>query len=453
MPYRYECACCGEEVYIAAMDSEKMIPHFRHRSGNNETDCELYIRNNSGGKIGSVSPRSKHERVEIYFDLNTKLFLLSVCYSEKEIENCEKAAAILEIKTWPGKEMVYSASVNFRNFYPDAPELISLSQFSRYYVVSNTQQNISRKYDFFTNYNQFPLVFKLLSNKNCNRAKLVKGTVLYTDTEYIVITLQSVRNILQYSDNEIEIIEKFDFTTMDCDFAAFIFKIKVKDDNSKYHFLENWGFKVDKRESITTLWPPVVFKDEITLAQSDYVYLHSTSQLIPHGNINLNSKQIEIKNDGVYKITANNAIIIMKNVEIYFKNDEKHINEIEKKEIRIIKTNKYDLDHQGRYFLFNKDGVTYLEGGTTKLLTPNSVIKRYTNNYLDLCIYYKEQNEVSSEELLNDIIANYKIVESFAKNDFNGLTISETALKYLRECEKSGLINSAVKRYIIEGRV
>ena len=39
-PYRYECACCGEEVFIAAKYSNSMVAHFRHRSGNNDVDCE-----------------------------------------------------------------------------------------------------------------------------------------------------------------------------------------------------------------------------------------------------------------------------------------------------------------------------------------------------------------------------------------------------------------------------
>lgn len=48
-PYRYECACCGEEVFIAAKYSNSMVAHFRHRSGNNDVDCEKYL-----GKYGLI---------------------------------------------------------------------------------------------------------------------------------------------------------------------------------------------------------------------------------------------------------------------------------------------------------------------------------------------------------------------------------------------------------------
>ena len=63
--FRYECLCCGEDVYLAAQDSKYMATHFRHRSGNNDKDCELYL-----GQCGviqtSKNRRNKQERVEFY---------------------------------------------------------------------------------------------------------------------------------------------------------------------------------------------------------------------------------------------------------------------------------------------------------------------------------------------------------------------------------------------------
>lgn len=38
--FRYQCLCCGEEVYLAAADSSERSPHFRHWRGNNEKECE-----------------------------------------------------------------------------------------------------------------------------------------------------------------------------------------------------------------------------------------------------------------------------------------------------------------------------------------------------------------------------------------------------------------------------
>ena len=39
--FRYECLCCGEEVFLAAQDSIYKATHFRHKNRNNDKDCEL----------------------------------------------------------------------------------------------------------------------------------------------------------------------------------------------------------------------------------------------------------------------------------------------------------------------------------------------------------------------------------------------------------------------------
>ena len=51
--FRYECLFCGEEVFLAAQDSAYKATHFRHRSGNNDKECELYL-----GQYGMLTPSS-----------------------------------------------------------------------------------------------------------------------------------------------------------------------------------------------------------------------------------------------------------------------------------------------------------------------------------------------------------------------------------------------------------
>lgn len=41
--FRYECMCCGEEVTLAAKNSYYKVAHFKHKSGNNDKECEHYI--------------------------------------------------------------------------------------------------------------------------------------------------------------------------------------------------------------------------------------------------------------------------------------------------------------------------------------------------------------------------------------------------------------------------
>lgn len=66
-PYRYECAHCGEEVRLAAVGSISMVAHFRHRSGNNEVECEEYLGQYGAINIDFRSRKSKNERAEILF--------------------------------------------------------------------------------------------------------------------------------------------------------------------------------------------------------------------------------------------------------------------------------------------------------------------------------------------------------------------------------------------------
>ncbi len=55
--FRYDCICCGEEVYLAAQDSLSMATHFRHRSGNNDKECDLYL-----GQYGIIHAAKKKQK-------------------------------------------------------------------------------------------------------------------------------------------------------------------------------------------------------------------------------------------------------------------------------------------------------------------------------------------------------------------------------------------------------
>ena len=73
-PFRYECLCCGEEVYVAAAKSTKKAAHFRHRRGNSDRECELYL-----GRMGIdgaqiAAKKRAHIRTEVYYDIKQKMF-------------------------------------------------------------------------------------------------------------------------------------------------------------------------------------------------------------------------------------------------------------------------------------------------------------------------------------------------------------------------------------------
>lgn len=93
-PFRYECLCCGEEVYIAATNSTKKAPHFRHRRGNSDRECELYL--GSTGIAGALNAAQKrtHSRTEIYFDIKQKIFYAAVSFPKEKLQEFEDKSCI-----------------------------------------------------------------------------------------------------------------------------------------------------------------------------------------------------------------------------------------------------------------------------------------------------------------------------------------------------------------------
>ena len=76
-PFRYECLCCGEEVYVAAAKSTKKAAHFRHRRGNSDRECELYL-----GRMG-IEKRERILEPKYTMTSNRKCFILGYYFRKK----------------------------------------------------------------------------------------------------------------------------------------------------------------------------------------------------------------------------------------------------------------------------------------------------------------------------------------------------------------------------------
>ncbi|MCE5187857.1 MAG: hypothetical protein LLF75_01530 [Eubacteriales bacterium] len=85
-PYRYECACCWEEVHICAADSQNQATHFRHRSGNNNVQCENYLGNRSAIIRNALSRKNVRDKIEFYFSSTTSMFSIGVKLNADEID-------------------------------------------------------------------------------------------------------------------------------------------------------------------------------------------------------------------------------------------------------------------------------------------------------------------------------------------------------------------------------
>lgn len=114
--YRYECLCCGEEVYIAAAYSHYQSTHFRHRRGNNNKRCEKYM-----GQIG-VHSSSIHRRKSCFeradFVFNPKLQTLNVfiCLDDHELDYYAGQDATFECRTGYSSSPIIALKINRMNF-------------------------------------------------------------------------------------------------------------------------------------------------------------------------------------------------------------------------------------------------------------------------------------------------------------------------------------------------
>lgn len=453
--YRYECACCGEEVRIAAVNSISMVPHFRHLSGNNYIECENYLGQYGALNIGSHSRKSKRERAEFYFEKGNKTFNLGLCFSKEEINFYQKEKATFELSSSGTGQAFTNLLINNMKFSPDFPTMIPIKKFSLNYYLSNTLDDVKRKYKFFK-LNNIPNFFKILGNdKDLDfKAKLVRSSFLYTNTYYFV-TFQSKNSVLEKirSIKEIHADETFSFETMGTQFTGVVLKILKKTPTVDSLMLE-WQYTLESSETLTLLWPPAAMIEDVSVISSDYAFLYSSFELQPHGNINVQSRSIKQVDNNVCKVSVESKTkVFKKNVEIVLDKEEQEDSIFDKISVTENVANAYTVPDDCSCFLFNSLGIQPLGIGQTVWLTPKSEIRQYHFGYLTGRIVPKIRDGLTGRYLLDDILAHYKQNEVFDTSLFSSCDLSQTASLYLEECKTSGSINTGAKYFIEKGQL
>lgn len=453
-PYRYECAHCGEEVRLAAVGSTNMVPHFRHRSGNSDVECEYYLGQYGAFSTDARSRKSKNERAEFYFDSNTKMFYLGLRFSEDEISAYEQLSTTFELRVASQAQPFYSLRINGKNFTSDVQRLIPLEKFSHSYFLSNTLNGVKRKYEVFNNNTtNAATFFKMQVDDSGYRAKLVRSSVLYTNIPYF-IAFSSQSQYWSPVDvplpSEIKVESTFKFETMGRRFIGKVLTITAKTAQID-SLLSSWGYQLEAAEALTLLWPPAILSEDISLISSDVAYLYSTFELQAHGNINVHSEDISRITDGLTKVVVKPRIkVYKKNAELMLETCELESDTYDKLTV----ARRVEKDFQvadDSSFMFNRSGVLPLSKGVAAQMTPNSEVRHYTNGYLDGIIAPPKQAALTGESLLQDALMYYKRAEAFNWDNYESLDLSQTAFQYIEGCVKSGLINSAVKYFIEEG--
>ena len=453
--YRYECAHCGEEVRLAAADSANMVAHFRHRSGNNDVDCENYLGQYGTISIDSLSRKSRNERVEFYYDSISKMFFLGLSFSENEITAYGESSTKFEVRASSHEQAFSTLRINNLNFAPDTPRMIPIERFSYSYFLSNTLNNAKRRYDFFKK-NGSPTFFKIQGNDAEYKAKLVRSDppTIYTDVPYFVV-VESRFSLPQasYLPRDIEVASTFRFETMGRKFIGQALTIKNKTTEVE-SLLSSWGYQVEAFETLTLLWPPAVQVNEVSTICSDNAFLYSSFNLEPHGNINVHSTDISKLGKGISDVLVHSRVkVFRKNAEIVIDREATYPADYETLSLEERNTHTFTVPDDGTYYLFNRSGAEPIGEGQSVILTPGSSVRHYNSGYLNGIIYPTQQNELTGKPLLDNLLAHYKRTESISLESFAALDLSDTATGYIEECIEAGVINSAAKRFIEEGQI
>jgi hypothetical protein len=453
-PYRYECACCWEEVHLCAADSSDQATHFRHRSGNNNVECENYLSNRNAIITNGLSRRKIRDKIEFVFSSSTKIFSIGIKFSADEISSYEESGANFQVRNSYTAKPLFSIPIRKSRFYPDTSELIPISEFSWEYYVSSSSDSKQRKYELFRKDSRgylYPSFFKILAEGEDSdfKAKLINSDTLYTNTPYLIVFTHSDYNLSFQHDVQLGKVMKF--RTMGRDFSAVVVVFIQKTARVEQQ-LEAWKYKLEANETLTLLWPPSKIVNESVQVYTDYAYLYSTFELQAHGNINIHYDDIVRLEDGISKVSIKGRTkIYKKNTELVLEKCNETSYEYDTILIAHEISKNYVAQDDSVYF-FNRSGISPMSKGMSVFLTPNCEVRHYSFGYLDSIVTVAyDFAALTGDTLLQDIIKHYKRLEIFNWADFESLELSNTAFQYIESCEKAGLINSAAKYYIEEG--
>lgn len=449
---RYQCLCCGEEVYLAAAGSNERSPHFRHRRGNNDKDCEQYL-----GQVGAVEHyvsvrKNKQEHIEFYFNKERMTFELGVAFSEEELRDYEQNKNNMAISAKICAEAFLSVPVNKTIFTPGENHFFTLSVYSNnYYVSLSANKKVYSYFDVIKRDGRLNIYKVRLQDK---RAKLHRTDLLYTETTYIAISedknfIQELKGL----ENSVFVEDQFKFHTIGIDFYGIAFSIKYADYSLKLFFQKN-GYQIEISESFDILWPPVYTENSNFVCNYDKIYVSSSFKLISHGNTNIDDSLIQNIDDNLLEILINDPIIIYeKNIDVSIKKSIIQSDDIIYVDPETIYMSKYIVSDRYTYFLFDNDGCTRLIAGTTIYLSEKDKVMGYKNGHIKEIILGYPLEEESPEKVIFDILKYHPQSEKYVSDEFVDVTPSETAMSYLESCYRSGRINTVVKNYIEEGLI
>ena len=189
---RYKCLCCGEEVYLAAAGSIKQIPHFRHRRGNNDTECEAYL-GQPGAIEKFISERKRSMNfISFFFNTERMVFELGIVLQIEDIEELSANHTELELRKRYNEDAFLQVPINKHIFTPNLVQYFMIKEFSNNYILNLFDKTYSFKRIIGEQDNLSFFRIRLQDK----RAKKVTSDSLYTNTQYVVVCEEKIRLII-----------------------------------------------------------------------------------------------------------------------------------------------------------------------------------------------------------------------------------------------------------------
>ena len=449
--FRYQCLCCGMEVYLAAADSYEVSPHFKHRKGNNDTACERYL-----GQLGAVERlkllKNKQEHIEFCFNRDRMTFEICVSLTEEELQVYEEENNSLTVSSKYYAEPFLFIPINKGTFIPGGKNYFTITEFSRDYSISfNSGLNRCTYQDVMRNAEKVNIFRTRMQDERCRHQT---SRLLYTDTEYIGIS-ENEETLRELASLEYISLEEnlFSFVTENREFYGLRFSVK-RAEYSVLSFFQKHDYRIETSESFKILWPPVYVRDSRSICTGDTVYVQSSFELIPHGNINVDDAFAREIDRYMLTIHVDDEVIIHeKNIDISIqKEGELELERVLEEPVTTY-SDRYTVPDQYDYFLFDQNGCTRLIPGSNVYLSEQDRIVGYSNGHIKayVCACPKEKTDI--RQLIDDMMKYHPQSEAFEPDDFMDVTTNETVLAYLENCYRSGRINTVVKQYIKEGLI
>lgn len=269
---RYQCLCCGEEVYLAAANSTEKTPHFRHRKGNNDIECERYL-----GQPGAIEEYAALRRennkthVAFFFNKNQMTFEIGLVLTDEEIDtycqNQRKLCLYTKYCTLPFLNIPISRGVlrsNELNYY-------TITEYSNDYYVSLEGDPLKFSYPEIIKKGYKINIYRI--NKQDEHYKKNMSGLIYTDVEYVAIS-ESKMNVKELVGlYGIEVVkDESNFVTMGRAFYVVEFVVRKENYEIKRYFQKH-GYKIETSESLEILWPPMYSTDTTLVTTADTLRL------------------------------------------------------------------------------------------------------------------------------------------------------------------------------------